>query len=109
MKKNEILIICTVIVAVGLALFLSSSHHSGEKHKSGKIRIGALLTMTGNLSAFGESQKHGIDLAVDFLKEKRVDVSVIVEDSAALPRNGVSAARKLIESDKVDTINKYID
>lgn len=104
MKKNKILIIGAVIVAVGFALFLSSTHHRGDMQKSGKIRIGALLTMTGNLSAFGESQKHGIDLAVDFLRGKGVDVSVVVEDSAGLPRNGVSAARKLIETDKVDAI-----
>lgn len=103
MKKNKWWLAVGVFALIGIVL-IRVYRNRQQVADDNVVRIGALLTMTGNLSAFGECQKKGVALAVDFLKEQGINVSVIIEDSAGLPRKGASAVRKLMETDKVEAI-----
>ncbi len=66
-------------------------------------RIGAVLALTGPISIVGMPMKNAMVLA-----EERYDtdnkIELLFEDDGFLPRNTVSAAKKLIEQDKVDAL-----
>ncbi|TLM97269.1 MAG: ABC transporter substrate-binding protein, partial [Actinobacteria bacterium] len=70
--------------------------------------VGAILSMTGNYAALGDSEKKALDLEV-----KRINdaggvagrkLELIIEDDATDEAKAVSAAAKLLEQDKVVAI-----
>ncbi|MES2216001.1 MAG: penicillin-binding protein activator [Patescibacteria group bacterium] len=72
------------------------------------IKIGALLSLTGGASAWGENSQKGIALAVEEVNAKGGingrQVEVLYEDTASDPKVSVSAFQKLISLDHVDAI-----
>lgn len=72
------------------------------------IKIGFIGPLTGDAAVWGKDLKLGIDMAAQQINDKGGingrAVTVIYEDDKGLPIDGVSAAKKLIEVDKV----KYI-
>ena len=80
----------------------------GCAKKEREIKIGAILPLTGDAALYGESIKKGINLAVEEINEKggikARKVLVIYEDSKAVPAEGVSAYKKLIDIQKVPVI-----
>lgn len=72
------------------------------------IKIGAILPLTGDLANYGNNAKNGINLLADVINENGGIngklVEIIYEDSKALPKDALSAAQKLIKSDKVIAI-----
>lgn len=103
MKKIWIgIIIVVVILAV---VFVTTR----TKKEPGEIKIGAILPLTGNAALYGQSPKKGIDLALEEINEKggikgNRKLVVIYEDSKAVPTDGVTACRKLVNIDKVSAI-----
>jgi len=78
---------------------------SCKKKEPETIKIGAILPLTGDISEYGQRIKRGIDLAVKEINSTSMHkVLVIYEDSKGSPKDGVSAAYKLINSDKVKFI-----
>jgi branched-chain amino acid transport system substrate-binding protein len=90
-----------VVLAVCLGMF-----SSGCKEKKDTIKIGAILPLTGNLSAIGTGEKKGIELAYDSIKKQYPNKNIIViyEDFKSDTKLAVSAANKLISIDKVQAI-----
>jgi len=70
------------------------------------IKIGAILPLTGDLSAIGEGERRGLLMAVDSVKARHPDreFELIIEDFASETQNAVSAANKLLNVNNVDAI-----
>lgn len=96
------------IYAISLVSCLSLFIFAGCSQKTDSVVIGAILPLTGNSAAWGEQGKYGIELAVEELNAKGGikgrHIEVVYEDSKAVPKDAVSAVRKLISADKVPAI-----
>jgi len=66
------------------------------------IKIGAILPLTGNAAAYGNQIKKGVDLALQEIKDSKINV--LYEDSKCDPKEGVSAYNKLVDIEKVKII-----
>ena len=67
-------------------------------------RVGMVDALTGSLSAFGQRNQRGVDLALASINEVGVDgrdLELVVEDSGSQSSGGVSAAQKLVNQDGV--------
>lgn len=78
---------------------------SGRVEAAEAIKVGVILPLSGSSSLAGTEVMSGIALAIDEINAaggvlgRRIEL--IKEDDEGLPTNGVTAARKLIERDKV--------
>jgi branched-chain amino acid transport system substrate-binding protein len=103
MKKKLVLVCILLIIALVVVLIVTQT-----KKVSGTLKIGAILTLSGDAAPYGESAKNAIDMAVNeinnnnLLKNKKL--SVIYEDDQLDPKTGVNAFRKLVEINKVSVI-----
>jgi len=71
---------------------------------SGPYEIGMVDALTGSLSAFGERNQRGKDLALSAVNDVGIDgreLSITVEDSGSENQGGISAAQKLVNQDGV--------
>ena len=72
------------------------------------LKIGALMSLSGGLSAYGESSLAGVRLAIDEMNAaggvNGFRVTLAVADDQTAPQVGIAAARKLIETDKVNAM-----
>lgn len=99
-QKFPVFLIVVLIVTLSFAIIFSGCVKKEEK----EIKIGAILPLTGDAALYGKSIKKGIDLAVDQINSKGgikgSKVSVIFEDSKAVPADGVAAFQNLLISIK---------
>jgi len=75
-----------------------------EGGTSEAYQIGMVDSLTGSLSAFGERNQRGKELAVQRVNEVGIngrDLSITVEDSESQSQGGVAAAQKLINQNDV--------
>ncbi len=100
--------VCTgtiIVLAVALAIVIVITQ---TKEEPKEIRIGAILPLTGNMAKFGESFKRGIDLALEEINNaggiQGKKLLVIYEDDGGEGKQAISAFRKLIALDKVQSI-----
>ena len=71
---------------------------------SGPYSIGVVNSQTGSLSAFGERNARGLELALRDVNETTIggrELDAIGEDSESTSSSGVSAAQKLVNQDGV--------
>lgn len=71
---------------------------------SGPYTIGMVDSRTGSLSAFGQRNERGMNIALSDVNEVGIDgrdLDIIVEDSQSKQQPGVSAAQKLVNQDGV--------
>lgn len=68
------------------------------------LKIGALMPMTGDLSAYGEADLSGIQLAAEEINAAGGNVEVVVADTQTNPQAGVDAAQKLVNVEGVNAI-----
>ncbi|MFC6954316.1 ABC transporter substrate-binding protein [Halorubellus litoreus] len=67
-------------------------------------QIGMVDSVTGSLSAFGQRNQRGKDLALADVNAEGIkggDLDIVVEDSQSQSQAGVSAAQKLVNQDEV--------
>lgn len=104
-NKTWVSIIAIIIILAGVWYYQAqvSVPASGEV-----IKVGALLSLTGDASAWGENAQKAIQLAVE---EKNASggidgkvVEMIYEDTGGEPKKAVSAYQKLVSVDKVEAI-----
>jgi len=82
----------------------SSDGGDSDDGESGPYSIGMVDSLTGSLSAFGERNQRGKDLALARVNELGIDnrdLDIIVEDSGSENQGGISAAQKLVNQDSV--------
>lgn len=85
---------------VSLALCLSGA---AALHAEEKVKVGAVLSLSGGLSMIGEGIRNGILLAQSEL-DPGSKVQFIFEDDAFQSARSVSAVKKLISVDKVSAL-----
>jgi len=97
-----------IAVAVVVGVVIIAVIWKTKAPDKGVITIGATLPLSGDAAVWGKNTQEGIDLAVaeinasgGVLGRKLV---VIYEDTRALPKEGVTAYRKLTTADKVKVI-----
>lgn len=72
-----------------------------EKDDANTIKIGAVLPMTGAGAPYGLALRAGMETALADRGETKYKYKIIFEDAQQNPAKSVSAAQKLISSDKV--------
>jgi branched-chain amino acid transport system substrate-binding protein len=104
MKKIIIGIIVIVIIVWGGYSLLNMK----ESNLDNPIKIGAVLSLTGYASSYGEYSQKAIELAVDEINSVGgIDgrkITVIFEDDKTDAKTAVSAFQKLVNIDKVEGI-----
>jgi branched-chain amino acid transport system substrate-binding protein len=72
------------------------------------VKVGVILPLSGDLAKYGKTSRTAIELANEEINSKAgtnsVRLEIVFEDDALNPSIGVSAAKKLIETDKVVAI-----
>jgi branched-chain amino acid transport system substrate-binding protein len=73
------------------------------------VRVGVVLPLTGDLAAYGNNAKDGIELAAQesngpALGPQGISVRLLVEDSKGDPQTAVSSLQKLITIDRVSCV-----
>ena len=100
MKKGYVVLLVLGLVLVSLLL-------SGGCAQE-KLKIGVLMSMTGDLGSYGPDISKGAELAAKHLNEAGGilggDVELVVKDDQTDPTAGADAAKKLVEIDKVPAI-----
>lgn len=106
LRRN--LLIGTACAAVLIALGAIYIQRNQRVENPKKIRIGAILPLTGDSAGWGEQGKWGVELAVMDANESIVidgtEIEVVYEDSQAVPRIGIAAFNKLTQVDGVPAI-----
>lgn len=92
------------VIAVVIASLMAFSVGCVKKEEK-EIKIGAILPLTGDAALYGDSIKKGVDLALIQINSKGGikgrPVTVIYEDSKAVPADGVAAFQKLVDFNRV--------
>jgi branched-chain amino acid transport system substrate-binding protein len=102
MKRKNIIGWVIGIAVVGILIIVSLAKQNKQPET---IKIGAILPLTGDISEYGQRVKRGIELAVEEINSMSPrKLQIIYEDSKGSSKEGVSAAYKLINSDKVKFI-----
>jgi branched-chain amino acid transport system substrate-binding protein len=96
MKRNSIYSIA-VILTVCLGMFLS-----GCGEKTGTIKIGVILPLTGDIASYGLDCKDGISFAIEELYQDKA--TLFFEDSKGEAKTAVTAYNKLVNLNKVDYV-----
>lgn len=106
MKKTSWIILAVVIII--LIISARSQNNGSQDASKGPIKIGALLSLTGGASAWGENAKKGIELATEELNAaggiNDRQVEMIYEDTASDPKQTVSVFQKSVNVDRVTAI-----
>ncbi|UCB46133.1 MAG: ABC transporter substrate-binding protein [Spirochaetota bacterium] len=90
----------TIALVVVLALFFTQVAFAADP----QIKVGTLMAHTGPLKEYGPNIKNGAVLAAKQLGEAGLRVRLVHEDSETDPIAGASAAKKLVDIDRVVAI-----
>lgn len=78
---------------------------SDDGGSEGPVKVGVISYLTGAGAGYGEAITNGINLAHEEIEEAgEVDIDLIIEDSAGEQEEALSAAQKLMSSDKVSAL-----
>ncbi len=104
--SKSVKIITGIVLVILAVLAISSS--LGNKARPGKVRIGIILPLSGPAAAMGEASKKSIDLALSNISElEKSKVEIIYSDDQLDPKQTVSVAQKLIDTDGVSALITY--
>ena len=102
--KNKLIIIAVVLIAL-IALRISFNSHISTSDKV--IKIGVTAPLTGDLAFLGEGFKNSLLLAQKKNVHTKYKYELIFQDDSFDPVRGVTAASKLINTDKVDVLVSF--
>ncbi len=98
-------IISALVVLAIIALFVAYSWSSEKKPATSEaIKIGLILPVTGDVAVYGEAAHNAALLAESDLKARGINITPIIEDDQLDNKLAVSAAKKLLEVDKVAAV-----
>lgn len=92
-KPTQITLAILILLAVIIAGVI---HHFSGQDDGNTIKIGAVLPLTGAGAEFAEYIQQGMDMAVAELQGKGLGITVMYQDSASNPRDGINAYRKIM-------------
>lgn len=95
MMRRLAFAVLALFVILGASIFSGCTSSSDD---SSRVRIGALLPLSGNSAVYGERLREGVELRM-YVKQQRgrdsLNVEVVYEDTRMNPEDAVSAFRKL--------------
>ena len=95
-------------VVIIIVLIVIVSRNSMSVNSKNPIKIGAVLSLTGDAAPWGESSKNGINLAMKMINSKGGingrTVEVVYEDDHTNGKTAVSAYNKLVNVDHVQGV-----
>ncbi len=101
--KTPVLISVILITIIG-AVYLGEDKNENTEG----LRIGTIMSLTGDFGAVGENTLKGIRVAQEVYKEKTGNhVDIVVEDDGGDGAKGLSAYRKLITQDHVQGLINF--
>ena len=100
LKSSAILVVSFLIFFI----IPSFAENNESSIASRSIKLGAIVSLTGDASRNGLNWFEGANLALDELKTKGEAVELIIEDDATVPAKVASAFVKLATVNKVDGI-----
>jgi len=90
LNTKKILFLATIV------LVLAFSSKSIAQSQSPKIKIAAVLGLTGHASRNADAIRKGIELAAEKLKKDGIEIDLVFEDDQTIPAKTVTAARYLL-------------
>lgn len=108
-KKFRSLLVMMVVLSLALLAACGGDDKSTDKKDESKnseaVKVGVIAYLTGAGAGYGEAITNGINLAQEEIKEAgEVKIDLVVEDSAGQQEEALSAAQKLMNSDKVSAL-----
>jgi branched-chain amino acid transport system substrate-binding protein len=107
-KKIYTVLGIIAVVVIVIAIAKNSQKTPNISLTNSPIKIGAILSLTGDAAPWGEYAKNGINLAVKNINDNGgIDgrlVQVVIEDDHTDPKQGVSAWNKLTTIDHVQGV-----
>ena len=97
------------MICVGILFITSCTTGSIVKEQDEVVKIGALLSLTGDAASFGEGELKAIQLAIDEENQRGgvngKEIKLVVEDTGTLDTvTAITALRKLFYVDKVKAV-----
>lgn len=93
------------VVVVIVALILGGVFFSGRHKVEGRIKIGAVLPLTGGLADLGNASKQGIQLAVEELNKKSdLKFDLVLEDGKADSQTSLDVAQNMVNTQGVSIL-----
>ncbi|MFB6181405.1 MAG: ABC transporter substrate-binding protein [Candidatus Magasanikbacteria bacterium] len=90
-----------LLIGAGCAKVDENDQKQAGGEQEGQVKVGVMVPLTGGPASYGKSVKKGIELAHKQLDQ---DIELVFEDSKCKGKASASAAKKLINVDKVDAI-----
>ncbi|WP_221038928.1 ABC transporter substrate-binding protein [Gelria sp. Kuro-4] len=113
-RKRWFGLAAAVVAAAVVLAGCSGSKPAAEKEgasggsEAAVIKIGTVGPLSGNAATYGQSTKHGVEIAVDEVNKaggiSGTQVELVPEDSRGDQTEAANATRKLVEQDKVVAI-----
>lgn len=104
MQKYKVPIIILVILVLVVGIF----YFNNKKPDTSGLKIGAIMSLTGDFGAVGENTLKGIKVAQEVYKEKTGNqVDIVVEDDGGDGAKGLSAYQKLTTQDHVQGLINF--
>lgn len=104
MKSKTWFLLLALAAACIIAVFVIVLRPASDK----TLRFGATLPLTGDAAIWGKNTQEGVDLAVEEINAQGgvlgQRITIIYEDTRAMPKDGVSAFQKLASVDRVPAI-----
>ncbi|KRL05108.1 ABC transporter substrate-binding protein [Liquorilactobacillus oeni] len=103
----------TAMVVAGMLAGCSTAKSASKGNPAGKtIKIGVNMELSGAAAGYGNSQKQGIQLAVDKINKagginvngKKEKVTLVIRDNKTSTSTAASVAAQLVNKDKVNAI-----
>ncbi|WP_264850932.1 ABC transporter substrate-binding protein [Clostridium omnivorum] len=95
-------------IALALSMMLTLGVMAGcskASSNSNEIKIGAILSLTGDVATYGQSAKNGLEILQEEVNKSGgvlgKNIKFVFEDDESKPATSATAAQKLINNDKV--------
>lgn len=104
---RTIAIALIVVVALAIAIWVSIPRNRGSTDGSDRLRIVAVLPMTGPGASLGEYLKHGMELGKEDAEQRyagKLKIEIEILDSKNQPREGVAALQSALATGRADAV-----
>jgi len=103
MKKIKILL---ALLAITLVLSVCKSYNKKKNIDKQIIKIGAVLSLSGDGAEYGKDQQRAINLFIEQIERlnSKYLYQIIYQDSKSNPKDAVSALNNLISTEKPDVV-----
>jgi len=99
----------TMLAVAGIVFMLSGNTAEAAKLEGRNVKIGCMVPLTGKGAEWGQTAKHGMEIAVDEINKKGgvggLPIQLICYDTQTLESEGLKVVSRLVERDKVLAIS----